>query len=179
MTNYNFNNAIVCRWAHNPAKVTDVISIPAQELTMIGIVKADSGYTCKPEEKVTTSTQRTRILSNKLAVKFEEITPYAPTPFIKDLDGQVVTFVLVESDLLPDFDSVNTTESYKTLAELLGSTPLPSGLTCTVLKPIDATVEEDVKIGGGKVVPFVITGEKIVAGDKDNSRKLKVAVVAE
>lgn len=179
---FNFKNAIVCKWPEAPVKLSEVASVPVDELVVIGIVKADSGYKVAADEKVMSSTQKETAVSHKLDLNLEVLTAMAPSTFINDMDNTQESLVFVNSDDFPDLDTVNTSEEYKTLADLLTAAEyaLPEGVTATVLtKKLTLHIEEDVKYGGGKVIPFKIVGSLGGIRSKDALRKDDVPVIDE
>lgn len=179
---YNFKNAFVCLWANAPIKLSDVSSVPIAELVVIGEAKAESGYKVVADEKVLSSTQAERAVSQKLDLRIEILTPYAPSTFLADMDNKQNCLVFVNSDDFPDLAVENTSEAYNTLDQLLTAAEyaMPEDVTCTVLsKKITTHVEEDVKYGGGKVIPFVITGMRGGVPAKTGLRKDDVPLVNE
>jgi hypothetical protein len=176
MPSFNYQNAYICRKATLPAPFSGVTTIAASDLQVLGICKADSGYTCKATQKEMSSSNVEYSLSNTLEINIQVLSKIAPSSAFADLDNGLNCIVLVNSENLPELVPENEAGSYKTLAELLGDIPLPAGVTCTVLRPITTHIDEDVKVGGGKVAPFVISGTREIVGDKNACRLLNIPV---
>ena len=151
-------NAYICRWI-NPQPLTTTVSIQPSELVMLGIARGgESGYRLAAYEITENSRRKKFIISEKLTVQAAIITPMAPASYLTDLDGNENSIVFVSSQYLPIFEPLNT-DSYKTLADYV--TTLPDGITATVLAAVPTTIQERVEIGG-TVIPFAITGEKVI-----------------
>jgi hypothetical protein len=173
---FNFLNAYVCKLAVLPAAFSDITSIAASNLQVLGVAKAESGYTLKGAQKTKSSTNVEYSLSNILEIKIDILSTLAPNTAFSDLDNQLNCLVLVNSDNLPELVPENEAGSYNTLEDLLGETELPAGVTCTVLRPITTFIDEDVKLGNGQVVPFTISGSREIVGNKDDCRLLNIPV---
>jgi hypothetical protein len=173
---FNYQNAYICRKATLPTPFSGISTIAASDLQVLGIAKAESGYTCKATQKEMSSSNVEYSLSNTLEVNIQIISKLAPSTAFEDLDNALNCIVLVNSENLPELVPENEAGAYKTLADLLGVTPLPAGVTCTVLRPITTHIDEDVKVGNGQVAPYVISGSREIVGDKDECRLLNIPV---
>jgi hypothetical protein len=176
MPHFNYLNAYVCKLATLPSPFSGVSTVAASLLQVLGIAKAESGYTLKASQKQKSSTNVEYSLSNILEVKIDILSILAPSSAFADLDNKQNCIVLVNSENLPELVPENVEGSYKTLADLLGDTPLPAGVTCTVLRPITTFIDEDIKLGNGQVAPFQISGSREIVGDKDECRLLNIPV---
>lgn len=173
---FNYQNAYICKLAALPAPFSGISTIAAADLQVLGIAKAESGYTCKATQKEMSSSNVEYSLSNTLEVNIQIMSKLAPSTAFDDLDNALNCIVLVNSENLPELVPENEAGEYKTLADLLDTTPLPAGVTCTVLRPITTHIDEDVKVGNGKVAPYVISGSREIVGDKDACRLLNIPV---
>lgn len=173
---FNFLNAYICKLATLPASFSGITTIAAANLQVLGIAKAESGYTLKASQKQKSSTSTEYSLSNILEIKIDILSVLAPDTAFADIDNKQNCIVLVNSENLPELVPENEAGEYKTLADLLDTTPLPAGVTCTVLRPITTFIDEDVKLGNGQVAPFQISGSKEIVGDKDECRLLNIPV---
>jgi len=176
MPKFNFLNAYICKLATLPSPFSSVTTIAAADLQVLGVAKAESGYTLKASQKTKSSTNVEYSLSNILEVKIDILSVLAPSSAFADLDNKTNCIVLVDSENLPELVPENEAGAYVTLEDLLGSTPLPNGVTCTVLRPITTFIDEDIKLGNGQVAPFQISGSREIVGDKDECRLLKIPV---
>lgn len=121
------------------------------QLTYIGILKQETGYKVSKEEVERSSTSLELVLTQKLEIDLMVLTTMDATLRAK-IDGVVESLVIVDSD--------DVTVSGSTIT-ISGT---PSGV---LLVPCSLYIEDDIKMGTGKVSPIRITGSTIKQAKAD------------